>query len=222
MVFIAWIIPPLASGVLADSFVSYGERRGGGGVYTREGGGICEVLPLQKGGAEKALAMLKGGNNTFGVVFMWLSCRFSHIEEGGGHEKFYPVLRGGGAQNVSDPRFSHFEPPPLLPVINGQSLRVWTWLCLGQLTRQSSRDLDQIAWYTFKQSKTVTGTLTTNARQTIIQSIWDCFFLCLSRREWVFTRGHMCHSSLLIRLKTGAMAWSSCSAWDEIMKGSKF
>ena len=31
----------------------------------------CEVLPLRKGGgAEKVLAMLKGGTKSFGVVFM--------------------------------------------------------------------------------------------------------------------------------------------------------
>ena len=28
-----------------------------------EGGGGCEVLPLRKGGAEKVLAMLKGGGH---------------------------------------------------------------------------------------------------------------------------------------------------------------
>ena len=34
------------------------------------GGGVaCEVLPLQKGGMEKVLAMLKGGGTSFGV--MW-------------------------------------------------------------------------------------------------------------------------------------------------------
>ena len=39
---------------------------------------------------------------------------------GGGHEKFYPVLRGGGAQKKSDQRFSNFVAPH--PVINDQSL----------------------------------------------------------------------------------------------------
>ena len=35
------------------------------------GGGAREVLPLRKGGAEKDLALLKGGGGTtsFGVVF---------------------------------------------------------------------------------------------------------------------------------------------------------
>ena len=40
-------------------------------------------------------------------------------------KNFYPVLRrgrGGGPQNVSDPR--HFLAPPPLPVINDQSLSV--------------------------------------------------------------------------------------------------
>ena len=47
---------------------------GGGGATHREGAGVCEVLPLWKGGwAEKVLAMLKGGGGTtsFGVVFTW-------------------------------------------------------------------------------------------------------------------------------------------------------
>ena len=35
-----------------------------GGYKTGEGGGgACEVLPLQKGEAEKVLAMLKGGGH---------------------------------------------------------------------------------------------------------------------------------------------------------------
>ena len=40
----------------------------------------------------------------------------------GGCEKYYPVLRGGGAQTISDPRFSHFVTPPPPPRINDQSL----------------------------------------------------------------------------------------------------
>ena len=35
----------------------------GGGCY-KTGGGACEVLPLRKGGPEKALAMLKGVGGT--------------------------------------------------------------------------------------------------------------------------------------------------------------
>ena len=43
-------------------------------------------------------------------------------ERGGEARKVLPWLReGGGAQKVSDPRFSHFVAPPL-PVINEQSL----------------------------------------------------------------------------------------------------
>ena len=33
----------------------------GGGLQNGRGGGASEVLPLQKGKAEKVLAMLKGG-----------------------------------------------------------------------------------------------------------------------------------------------------------------
>ena len=56
---------------------------------------------------------------------------FPFIERGG-HEIIYPVLRGRGQQNVSDPRFSYFValPPPPLPVINDQSL---TCRCLQVL-----------------------------------------------------------------------------------------
>ena len=42
-----------------SSFQTDGE----GEATKREGGGgACEVLPLRKGGAEKVLAMLKGGH----------------------------------------------------------------------------------------------------------------------------------------------------------------
>ena len=45
----------------------------GRGGATKGEGGAREVLPLQKGGVEKVLAMLKGGGGTksFGVVFTW-------------------------------------------------------------------------------------------------------------------------------------------------------
>ena len=39
-----------------------------GGLQNRRG--ACEVLPLRKDGAEKVLAMLKGGTKSIGVVFM--------------------------------------------------------------------------------------------------------------------------------------------------------
>ena len=35
------------------------------------GGGACEVLPLQKGGAEKVKATLKGGTRSFGVYVVF-------------------------------------------------------------------------------------------------------------------------------------------------------
>ena len=35
------------------------------GYKTGGGGGSCEVLPLRKGGAQKVLAMLKGGHKKF-------------------------------------------------------------------------------------------------------------------------------------------------------------
>ena len=38
---------------------------GRGGGATKRERGAREVLPLQKGGAEKVLAMLKGGHKTF-------------------------------------------------------------------------------------------------------------------------------------------------------------
>ena len=45
----------------------------GGGGYKTGGGGVSEVLPLQKGEVEKVLAVLKGGGGTtsFEVVSTW-------------------------------------------------------------------------------------------------------------------------------------------------------
>ena len=40
--------------------------RGGGGLQNGRGGGACEVLPLQKGGTEKVLAILKGARKVLG------------------------------------------------------------------------------------------------------------------------------------------------------------
>ena len=37
----------------------------GRGGATKQEGRACEVLPLQKGGVEKVLAMLKGGHKMF-------------------------------------------------------------------------------------------------------------------------------------------------------------
>ena len=47
---------------------NYREGRGG---YKTGGGGACEVLLLRKWGAEKVLAMLKGGTKSFVVVYTW-------------------------------------------------------------------------------------------------------------------------------------------------------
>ena len=54
--------------VLANSIIRDWSLFTGRGGY-KTGGGACEVFPLRKGGAEKVLAMLKGGTNSFGVVF---------------------------------------------------------------------------------------------------------------------------------------------------------
>ena len=48
------------------------------------------------------------------------ACKVSTLKKGV-RERFYPILRGGGAQKVLDLRFSHFVAPPL-PIINDQSL----------------------------------------------------------------------------------------------------
>ena len=83
--------------------------------------------------------MLNGGHKQFLGSFYVVASSFSHIEGGapkvstllkGGRNKFYPVLRGGGAQKVSDSRFSRFAAPPPLPVINDQSLKMRKKTCL--------------------------------------------------------------------------------------------
>ena len=50
----------------------------GRGATKQEGGEACEVLRLQKGGAEKVLAMLKGGggHNFFFFFFLCDSLKF--------------------------------------------------------------------------------------------------------------------------------------------------
>ena len=97
--------------------------REGRGYKTGWGGGAREVLPLQKGEAEKVWAMLKGGHKKFRGSFYAVAWSFIHIVGGGGREQF-PVFKrggvktftlswgGGGAQKVSDPQFSHFVAPP--------------------------------------------------------------------------------------------------------------
>ena len=81
---------------------------------------------MQIGGAEKVLAMLKGGNKkSWGSFTLYFS--FSHngilrAQKGfhslkGGREKFYPVLRGGAKSfgPAIFPFCSHTPPPlPLL------------------------------------------------------------------------------------------------------------
>ena len=47
---------------------------GGGGRGSKTGGGVGHVkfYPYEKGGgAEKVLAMLKGGQKSVGIFFMW-------------------------------------------------------------------------------------------------------------------------------------------------------
>ena len=53
----------------------------------------------------EVLTILEGGTKGFHPlkVCVW---------GGGGGTKFYLVLRGGGAQKVSDPQFSNFVHPP--------------------------------------------------------------------------------------------------------------
>ena len=73
--------------------------------------------------------MLKGGGGKTGfevvlkqelevLAILMGGAKSSHTNGGGGGgggQKVYPVSRGGGAQTVSDPRFSHFVAPPPSP-----------------------------------------------------------------------------------------------------------
>ena len=72
-----------------------------------------------KRGAEKGLAMLKGGTTSCGVVFTLeleilaiLKGGFPLFKRGGGAQKVLPCLEVGEAQQILDPRFSHFVAPP--------------------------------------------------------------------------------------------------------------
>ena len=98
---------------------------------TKREGVHVKFYSYKKGGGQNKfkLAMLKGGggHNTFWGSFYLLAWSFSHIVGGGGTTSFHPFKgwwgegtksftlswgRGGGAQKVSDPRFSHFIAPP--------------------------------------------------------------------------------------------------------------
>ena len=93
-------------------------RGGGGGGYKTvwEGGGKSTLTPIKRKGAEKVLAML-GGTKSLGVVSTqalevlaipkWEGTHsFYHLK--GGHNRFYPVLRGGGrARIVTDSKYLH-------------------------------------------------------------------------------------------------------------------
>ena len=68
---------------------------GRGGYKTGGGGGVSEVLPLQKGGLKKVLAILKGGHKKFWGSFNMGAWSFSHSDGGGGAEKVLPCLDGG-------------------------------------------------------------------------------------------------------------------------------
>ena len=70
------------------------------GATKREGGGSSEVLPLQKGGTEKVLAILKvvggggGCTKSFRVVLTRVLEVLTILE--GGTTAFHPLKRGGG------------------------------------------------------------------------------------------------------------------------------
>ena len=72
-----------------------------------------------KRGDGKSFSHAEGGGHkkfwgSFYVVARGGAKSFHSLKEGA-HEKFYPALRaGGGAQNVSDLRFSHFVAPTSL------------------------------------------------------------------------------------------------------------
>ena len=64
----------------------------------------------------------RGGGDSFGVILSWYLEVLAIMKEGGGGAKSFhplkggalkvlPCLRGGGAQNVSDLRCSHFVDP---------------------------------------------------------------------------------------------------------------
>ena len=89
----------------------------GGGATKREGGGGEQVkfYPNTKGRGRKRFSNAEVGAQKFLSSF---NTGFSHTERGGGAQFFLSCLDwwGGGAQKVSDLRFSHcIAPPPPLP-----------------------------------------------------------------------------------------------------------
>ena len=81
-----------------------------------------KFYPYKKGD-RRSLAMLNGVSKTFRSCFYIGAGSFSHTEGVGkwfphfqrvGRRMFYPVLKGGWALKVLNPRFSHFvaNPPP--------------------------------------------------------------------------------------------------------------
>ena len=98
-----------------------GGGEGGGKSFSHiEGGGGGKKFPPFKrvGGGVKVLPFLEGGGG--GEIPPFKRKR----EEGGGHKNVHSLLGvgmnsftlswGGGAQKVSNPRFSHFVAPPSL------------------------------------------------------------------------------------------------------------
>ena len=83
------------------------------------GGGASEVLPPQKEGAKKVLAMLKGGTTSFGVILrreldVLVILKVYVCVGGGGGDRFYPDWRGLGATSFGPMIFPFCSslPPP--------------------------------------------------------------------------------------------------------------
>ena len=90
----------------------YPYRKEGGGEMLKGRGTKSFEVVLTRELEVLAIVIVGGGGG---------GAKSFHPQKGGRRKKFYPVLRGG-AQKVSDPRFSHVVAPPPLPIINDQSL----------------------------------------------------------------------------------------------------